>query len=57
MKLVRIASLVLALGAVAATTPASAFFHHHKDFWAEWKAANAKNPICGFFNAVFHIKK
>jgi hypothetical protein len=57
MKLVRIASLVLALGAVAATTPASAFFHHHKDFWAEWKAANAKNPICGFFDAVFHIKK
>ncbi len=56
MSLIRTASIALVLGfAVAMTaTPASACFFH-KD--GKVAACTANNPICGFFNAVFHHKK
>ena len=56
MRLIKTASVALILGvAVAATTvPASAFFLHHKEHKA---CAATKNPIVGFFQAVFGCKK
>ena len=56
MNLIRIASVALVLGFAVATTatPASAFFFHHHGKVA---AATTNNPICGFFNAIFHHKK
>ncbi len=55
MRLIKTAAVALVLGfAVAATTaPANAFFFHHKDA----KACTSKNPIVGFFEAVFGCKK
>jgi len=56
MRLIKSASVAIALGiAVAASTaPASAFFLHHKPTKV---ASTTKNPICGFFEAIFHKGK
>lgn len=56
MRFIKTASVALALGiAVAASTaPASAFFLHKSTKVA---AATTKNPICGFFEAIFHHGK
>ncbi len=56
MKLIKTAAVALTLGvAIAASTaPADAFFFHHKD--AKVAAAKVTNPICGFFQAIFHKK-
>ena len=56
MSLIRTVSVALVLGFAVATTatPASAFFFHHHGKVA---AATTNNPICGFFRAIFHIKK
>ncbi len=56
MRLIKTASVAIVLGLAVAgsTTPASAFFFHHKDSKATFCT---NNPICGFFDAIFHHKK
>jgi hypothetical protein len=55
MRLIRTASIALALGiAVAVSAPAGATTMHHHKVVKVVKAPHYKNPILGFFMAIFH---